>query len=103
MERAEEINVVSKLKSLVYHLVASFPQASILFREIAEGNYLFVIVPYSGETEKVVQVHHAVLREQTLTEEEFARRVERLHLAAILQGCGRYELGPQSWPLSGDR
>ena len=41
----------------------------ILFREIGGRYYLFVIVPYSGRPEKVIQVDQAVLREHEVTEE----------------------------------
>lgn len=57
-------------------------------------------MPYSGGPEKVIQVNQAVLKEQNLTEDEFASRVDRLHLPTILQGCARYDLGPHSWSLN---
>ncbi len=36
-------------------------------------------MPYSGGPEKVIQVNQAVLKEQNLTEDEFASRVDRLN------------------------
>lgn len=96
MERAADDHVAAKLKVLIRHLVANFPQTSILFREIGGRYYLFVIVPYSGRPEKVIQVDQAVLREHEVTEDEFAWRVNRLHLPTILQGCARYDFGPHS-------
>lgn len=101
MERAEDSNIAAKLKILIRHLVASFPETSILFREIGGRYHLFVIVPYSGGPEKVIQVDQAVLREQALTEDEFASRVDRLHLPTVLQGCARYDLGPHVWSSVG--
>ncbi len=101
VERAEDTHVATKLKVLVRHLVASFPETSILFREIGGRYHLFVIVPYSGGPEKVIQVDQAVLGDLALTEDEFASRVGRLHLPTILQGCARYDLGPHSWSSVG--
>ena len=96
LERLEDTNVEAKLKVLIRHLVTSFPETSILSREIAGRYHLFIIVPYSGGPEKAIQVDRAVLREPALSEDEFALRLDRLYLPAILQGCVRYDLGP--WP-----
>ena len=101
MERAEDPTIAAKLKVLIRYLVTSFPDTSILFREIEGRYHLFVVMPYSGGPEKVIQVDQAVLREPAITEDEFASRVDRLHLPTILQGCARYDLGPDSWSSVG--
>ena len=74
-ERLEDTNVEAKLKVLIRHLVTSFPETSILSREIAGRYHLFIIVPYSGGPEKAIQVDRAVLREPALSEDEFASRI----------------------------
>lgn len=101
MEHVEDTNVAGKLKLLAQHLVASFPQASILFREMGVRYHLFVIVPYTGGPEKTIQVDRAVLANSVLTTDEFASRVDRLHLPTVLQGCARYDLGPDVWSSVG--
>ena len=101
MEHVEDTNVAGKIKVLAQHLVASFPQASILFREIGVRCHLFVIVSYAGGPEKTIQVDRAVLDNSVLTTDEFASRVGRLHLPTVLKGCARYDLGPDVWSSVG--
>jgi hypothetical protein len=100
MERSGDARVEAKLKVLIRHLVTSFPETSILSRPVGEQYHVFVIVPYEGGPEKSIQVERALLREPSLTVDEFVSRLDGLHLPTVLQECARYDLGPHSWSSS---
>lgn len=96
-KRPEESHVDAKLRVLTRYIVASFPEASILSREIGGRYHLFVLVPFAGGPDKVIQVDRAVLADPTLPEKEFVTRIDQLHLPTLLRRCGRYDLQPYNW------
>jgi hypothetical protein len=92
MEHAGDPAVEAKLKALIRYLVTSFPQTSILSRQVGETHQVFVIVPYEGGPEKTIQVDRAMLADRHTTVDEFCILLERLHLPTLLQSCDRYDL-----------
>ena len=98
MEIPEEASVEAKLKALIRHLVRTFPQTSILSRQVGDTYHVFVIVPYAGGTEKAIQVERALLVEREPSVDELGALLERLNLSTVLQGSDRYELSHTSWP-----
>ena len=98
MEFPEEASVEAKLKALIRHLVRTFPQTSILSRQVGDTYHVFVIVPYAGGPEKAIQVERALLVEREPSVDEFGALLDRLNLSTVLQGSDRYELSHTSWP-----
>ena len=56
----------AKLKALIRHLLRTFPQTSILSRQVGDTYHVFVIVPYGGGPEKAIQVESALLVDRDL-------------------------------------
>ena len=98
MEYPGEVRGDAKLNVLIRHLVALFPQAAILSRQIGDTYHLFVIVPYGGGPEKAIQIERALLIERDPSVDEFGALLERLNLSMVLQRYDRYELSHTSWP-----
>ena len=92
MEHARDIAGDAKLKALIRHLVTTFPQTSILSRQVGETYHVFVIVPYEGGPEKTIQVDRALLTDRQTTVDEFCMLLESLHLPTLLQSSERYDL-----------
>ena len=92
MPRGEEWRAEAKLKILIRHLVVSFPQASILSRQVGDRYHVFVMVPYDGGPEKLIQVERSMLADRQTTMQEFRVLLENLHLPTLLQSCERYDI-----------
>ena len=92
MEPARDSAVDAKFKALIRHLVTSFPQTSILSRQVGETYHVFVIVPYEGGPEKTIQVDRAMLADRHTTVDEFCILLESLHLPTHFQSSERYDL-----------
>jgi hypothetical protein len=46
----------AKLQTLIHHLVKSFPQTSILSRQVGNSYHVCVIVPHDGAPEKTIKI-----------------------------------------------
>ena len=92
MDLPEELRADVKLKVLIWHLVLSFPHATILSRQVGDTYHVFIIAPYDGGPEKVIQVERAVLSERHPTVDDFRALLESLHLPTLLQTGARYDL-----------
>ena len=88
----------AKLAVLIRHLVRTFPQTSILSRQVGDTYHVFVIVPYGGGPEKAIQVESALLVEREPSVDELGALLERLNLSMVLQRYDRYALSHTSWP-----
>ena len=87
----------AKLQTLIHHLVRSFPQTSILSRQVGNSYHMCVIVPHNGAPEKTIQVERALLVEPSPSLAEFAVFLTRLDLSRVLEGCARYDLRQAMW------
>jgi hypothetical protein len=96
-ERPEDAHIEANLKVLTRYLVATFPDMSILSREIGGRYHLFVLVPFTRGAEKAIQVDRPVLEDPALTEEEIVFRLDSLHLPTVLHRCVRVDLGLHNW------
>jgi hypothetical protein len=96
-KRPEDAHLEANLKVLTRYLVATFPDMSILSRDIEGRYHLFVLVPFTGGAEKAIQVDRPVLEDPALTEEEIVFRLDSLHLPTVLHGCVRVDLELHNW------
>ena len=98
MEIPEEASVDSQTGGADSASPETFPQTSILSRQVGDTYHVFVIVPYGGGPEKAIQVESALLVEREPSVDELGALLERLNLSTVLQGSDRYELSHTSWP-----
>jgi hypothetical protein len=85
------------LKRLIRHLVLSFPETSVLSRQVGDRYHVFVIVPYDG-TEKTIQVERAWLVESARSIQASEGFLEQLNLPVVFETHERYELRAASSP-----
>lgn len=97
MEAHAETFVDAKLKTLVRHLVTSFPHAAILSRPVEEPYHLFLIVPYSGTPEKAIRIERTLLVERNPSVHDFSCLLDSLNLTTFLEGNDWYELTYARW------
>ena len=91
MKDRAEMFLNAKVKTLIRHLVMSFPHAAILSRPVEDRYHLFLIVPYGAVPEKSIRVERTLLVERHPSVHDFIFLLDRLKLTSFLESHDRYD------------
>ncbi len=97
MKDRAEMFLNAKVKTLIRHLVMSFPHAAILSRPVEDRYHLFLIVPYGDVPEKSIRVERTLLVERHPSVHDFIFLLDRLKLTSFLESHDRYDLTHGRW------
>jgi hypothetical protein len=98
MAQSADRGIEVALKTLIRHLVLSFPETTILSRQVGDRYHVVVIVPYAGGPENTLQVERAWLLESARSIKASERLLESLDLPRLFQTRERVELRHPSTP-----